>query len=98
MILITPGAPEFPTGNGKVDLIIKFEGRMHAVEVKSYTDERGYNHVLQASRYGKQLKLSEISLVFFVEAIDDANRAKYEKDYTDEETGVKVMPVGRFAK
>jgi len=31
--------------------------------------------------------------VFFVEYIDDANRQKYEKDYTDVETGVEVTPV-----
>ncbi|MCP4755937.1 MAG: hypothetical protein GY866_34185, partial [Proteobacteria bacterium] len=47
-----------------MDLIIKFEGREYAVEVKSYTNERGYNHaLLQAARYGEQLKLLEIPLV-----------------------------------
>ncbi len=62
--------------------------------LESYTNERGYNEaLLQAARYGKQLKLSEISLFIFVEAIDDANRAKFEKDYKDEETGVNVLPV-----
>ncbi|MCP4345045.1 MAG: AAA family ATPase [Desulfobacterales bacterium] len=86
--------PEFPTGNGAIDIIIKFADCICAIEVKSYTDQVGYNEALnQSARYGKQLKLSEISLVFFVEYIDDANREKYEKDYTDEETGVRVMPV-----
>jgi len=37
--------------------------------------------------------LDEITLVFFVEYVDDANRAKYETVYQDEETGVKVRPV-----
>ncbi|MEE4356317.1 MAG: hypothetical protein V2I97_07590, partial [Desulfococcaceae bacterium] len=86
--------PEFPTGNGKVDLLIRFQEKQYAVEVKSYTDEAGYRDSLkQAARYGKQLKLSEIHLVFFVEYADDANREKYEKDYTDEDTGVTVKPV-----
>ncbi|MCP4106140.1 MAG: hypothetical protein GY749_11470, partial [Desulfobacteraceae bacterium] len=86
--------PEFPTGNGAVDIIIKYAGRIYALELKSYTDEAGYSDALdQAVRYGKQLKLSEVFLVFFVEYIDDANREKYEKDYTDEETGIIVMPV-----
>ncbi|MCP4344499.1 MAG: hypothetical protein GY795_03110 [Desulfobacterales bacterium] len=86
--------PEFPTGNGKVDIIIKYADRIYAVELKSYTDETGYNEALnQAARYGKQLELSEVSLVFFVEYIDNTNREKYEKNYTDEETGVRVMPV-----
>ncbi|MCP4348944.1 MAG: AAA family ATPase [Desulfobacterales bacterium] len=86
--------PEFPTGNGKVDLIIKYADKIYAVEVKSFTDETGYREALeQAAGYGKQLELPEISLVFFVEYVDDANREKYEKDYIHEETGVRVMPV-----
>ncbi len=86
--------PEFPTGNGKIDLIIEYADQTYALELKSYTDERGYNEALgQAAGYGKQLGLSEVSLVFFVECIDDANREKYEKTYTDGETGVRVRPV-----
>lgn len=86
--------PEFPTGNGKVDLIIEYENRTYALELKSYTDERGYDEALrQAADYGKQLGLSEVSLVFFVEYIDDTSREKYEKTYTDEETGVRVTPI-----
>jgi hypothetical protein len=84
--------PEFPTGNGKVDILIKYAERIYALEVKSYTDESGYKEALtQAAAYGKQLGLAEISLVFFVEYIDDANREKYEKDYA--ESGVRVETV-----
>ncbi len=83
--------PEFPTGNGKVDLLIRYAGREYAVEVKSYVDE--YEAALrQAARYGRQLGLSEVTLAFFVEALDEANRARYEVVYTDAETGVRVRP------
>ncbi|MDM8550067.1 AAA-like domain-containing protein [Desulfobacterales bacterium HSG2] len=86
--------PEFPTGNGEVDIVIEYAGRRYALELKSYAHERGYKKALgQAAEYGKQLGLSEVSLVFFVEYVDDASREKYEKTYTDEETGVRVMPV-----
>ncbi len=86
--------PEFPTGNGKVGIIIKYADRIYAMEIKSYTDESEYHYALeQAAHYGEQLRLSEISLVFFVEYIDDANREKYEKPYTDKKTGVRVTPV-----
>ncbi len=86
--------PEFPTGNGKVDLIIKYEGKSYGLEVKSYKDENAYYEALdQAARYGRQLGLSEISLVFFIEYIDDKNREKYEAEYTDASTGVVVKPV-----
>ena len=47
----------------------------------------------QAARYGQQLGLTEITLALFVEAVDDANRAKYEAVYEDQETGVTVRPV-----
>jgi hypothetical protein len=33
-----------------------------------------------------------MTLAFFVEAVDDANRARYEAIYEDEETGVTVRP------
>jgi hypothetical protein len=86
--------PEFPTGNGKVDILIKYAEQVYALEVKSYTDEMGYREALtQAACYGKQLGLAEISLVFFVEYIDDANREKYEKMYEDKESGVRVETV-----
>ncbi|MDM8516202.1 AAA-like domain-containing protein [Desulfobacterales bacterium HSG16] len=86
--------PEFPTGNGKVDLIIQYAGLIYAMELKSFTDEIGYEEaLLQAASYGKQLNLAEVSLVFFLEYIDDANREKFEKEYNDKETGVRVIPV-----
>jgi hypothetical protein len=37
--------------------------------------------------------LAEITLAFFVEQVDDANRTKYEAVYVDAETGVRVAPV-----
>jgi hypothetical protein len=86
--------PEFPTGNGKIDLIVKYAGKTYGIELKSYTDRPGYKEALkQAAKYGKQLKLKEISLIFFVESIDDDSRVKYEVDSEDPETKVKVLPV-----
>ncbi|MCP4137818.1 MAG: hypothetical protein GY754_43050, partial [bacterium] len=86
--------PEFPTGNGQIDLIIKYKDRVYGIELKSYKDQPGYKKALtQAARYGKSLNLTEITLVFFIEYIDEENRKKYEVDYTHKETGIKVMPV-----
>ena len=86
--------PEFPTGNGKADLIVVYEEKTYALELKSFTDRRGYDEALiQAARYAKQLGLSEIVLVIFMEHIDDANREKYEKEYADPETGVRARPI-----
>lgn len=86
--------PEFPTGNGKIDLIIMYAGTTYGLEVKSYTTARDFRNALtQAARYGKQLGVAEMTLVEFVEAVDDANRAAHEAPYKDAETGVTVRPV-----
>lgn len=86
--------PEFPTGNGKIDLMIKHGGQLYALEVKSYKDEPAYHQaVQQAARYGKSLNLDVIYLVVFVERVPDDVREKYEGGCFDEEAEVRVMPV-----
>jgi hypothetical protein len=86
--------PEFPTGNGELDLLIKHAGQLYGLEVKSFVNAYEYREALgQAARYGQHLGLSEMTLAFFVEAVDDANRARYEALYVDDETGVRVTPV-----
>ncbi|MCP4403906.1 MAG: ATP-binding protein [bacterium] len=86
--------PEFPAGNGKIDLILKYAGKMYGLEVKSFTHDRDYREsLIQAARYGKELQLKEITLAFFVESIDDENRQKYEISHSDKGTGVTVNPV-----
>lgn len=86
--------PEFPAGNGKIDLILRHAGRVYGLELKSYTDAAEYRAALkQAARYGQQLQLAEITVAFFVEAIDEANRQKYETIVVDNEAGVTVQPV-----
>ena len=86
--------PEFPTGNGKIDLLIHYGGATYGLEVKSFTTLPGYRQaLLQAAAYGRQLGLTRIALALFVEEVDDANRARYEKPYLDEASGVEVTPV-----
>ncbi len=86
--------PGFPTGNGKIDLVIRDVGQVYGLEVKSYTNKYEYRVALsQAACYGQQLGLDEITLAFFVEAIDAASREQYEAVYHEDETGVTVLPV-----
>ncbi len=86
--------PEFPTGNGQIDLLVQYAGERYALELKSYTTPTEYKKALtQAARYGKQLHLAEISLVVFVNSIDEAHRTKYEEIYHDATTGVTVTPI-----
>ncbi len=86
--------PEFPTGNGAIDLIIRYKETRYGLELKSYTDESDHRKALiQAARYGKSLELEVIHLIVFVEYIGDEHRQQYETDYIDEDTGVTVVPV-----
>ncbi len=87
---------EFPTGNGKVDILIKHAGKLYALELKSFVNEWAYKKALkQTAGYGRQLGLSEISLLFFIETIDEENRKKFETEFVDEseEGKITVKPV-----
>lgn len=86
--------PEFPTGNGKIDLLIQYGENIYGLELKSFTDQPGFRSALeQAAHYGKQLGLSEIYLITFVETIDEKNRQTYETAYHHPKTEVTVKPV-----
>lgn len=90
--------PEFPTGNGKVDLLIQHAGLQFALELKSFVNRRQYEIAMQrAAEYGQQLGLSEIWLVFFIDTIDPENRQKLETDQSiqvgeEPPTSVTVRP------
>ncbi|MDM8563699.1 hypothetical protein QUF54_10130, partial [Candidatus Marithioploca araucensis] len=86
--------PEIPTGNGAIDLLIRYAGQLFGLELKSFANQPGYRQALkQAAKYGKQLGLTEVWLVLFVEAVDDQNRQRFEMVYTDPKTGVVVHPL-----
>ncbi len=87
-------SPEFPTGNGVIDLLIRYAGQLFGLELKSFADQPSYRKALvQAAKYGKQLGVSSIWLVLFIESVDDKNRQRFEVDYTDKKTGVVVHPL-----
>ena len=86
--------PEFPTGNGKIDLLIRYAGERYGLELKSFVNAFAYKRALsQAADYAQKLNLSEISVIFFVDAIDSENRRKFETSLVDAATGVHIHPV-----
>ncbi len=86
--------PEFPTGNGKVDLLIRQDGRLYVLELKSFSSRHACKQAIyQASRYAAQLEQKRIFLIFFIESIDGENRRQLESAHHDAETGVTVEPV-----
>ncbi len=96
--LLTPKGtqvmPEFPTGNGKIDLMIRYKNKIYGVELKTFKDLSYYKDALtQAVRYAEQLKLTEITLVFFINKIDETNRRKLEATHSDKKSGIQVKPL-----
>ena len=86
--------PQFPTGNGKIDLILKYREKIYAMELKSFKDMYRFEKSIdQAAEYGRQMKLKEIFLLEFVELSEkDAKQLEQEVD----KSGIKVtvLPIG----
>lgn len=86
--------PEFPTGNGQIDLLIRHGGQIYGLEVKSFINRREYQYALdQAAGYAHELAVQDIWLLFFIEVIDDDNRQQLEKTYIDPIYNVTVHPI-----
>ena len=86
--------PEFPTGNGKVDILIRRAGKLYALELKSFKDRYAYKLAIHRSaEYAIQLGIQKIFLIFFIESIDEENRRALEAPHRDEGTGIDVQPI-----
>jgi hypothetical protein len=86
--------PEFPTGNGKVDILVRHAGKLYALELKSFKDRYAYKQALaRAVHYAVQLGIKRIFLVFFIEFIDEENRRRLEVACKDDSTGVTAVPI-----
>lgn len=73
---------------------MRYQTYRYGLELKSFRSDFEYNLALgQAARYAQQRQLATITVVFFVEAVDDENRTLYEAPYHDVTTGVRVEPV-----
>jgi hypothetical protein len=86
--------PEFPTGNGKIDLLIQYKDHTYGIELKSFTDQAGYQKALkQAAKYCNQLGLKEIYLVTFVESLKKDLIQSLETPFKDPSTNKTVKPI-----
>ncbi len=83
--------PQFPTGNGKIDLILKYRERVYALELKSFKDMYTFRRGIdQAAEYGRQLGLKEIVFLVFVE-LEEEEVKKLAQEI--EKPGIKVIVV-----
>ncbi len=64
-------SPEFPTGNGKVDLHLKCGDKTGIIEVKSFESRtRTESAKKQAAAYAKSLLLNRVMIALFVPVED----------------------------
>jgi len=82
-------SPEFPTGNGKVDLHLRCRDKRGIIEVKSFIDATGVKTArAQAARYAKSIGLDRVTVALFV-PVNDADVLEKLSGETDTD-GVRV--------
>jgi hypothetical protein len=89
-------SPEFPTGNGKVDLVLRTrDGHLGLVEVKSFVDmaELAEGRA-QAAGYAKKLGLDTVTLAVFVPMEDEAVPESVSRGAEIDGVRVVVVPIG----
>jgi len=65
-------SPEFPTGNGKVDLHLRHRDKRGIIEVKSFVDQHEFHRAReQAAYYAGSLDLDSVTLALFVPTVDE---------------------------
>ena len=70
-------SPEFPTGNGKVDLHLRCAEKRGIIEVKSFVDAYQAKEARgQAAQYAKELGLAKVTVAMFVPIEDESVLAK----------------------
>jgi len=85
-------SPEFPTGNGKVDLHLRCGDKRGVIEVKSFVDLYELDRSReQAARYAGAVGLDRVTLVVFVPSKDE--NVLNELSGETEIDGVRVMTV-----
>jgi len=90
-------SPEFPTGNGKVDLHIRYESKQGLIEVKSFVDTYQLDKdKLKTATYAKQVGLNEVTMAVFIPVLDEEVLAKLSTTETHDGVQVTVVMIGWF--
>ena len=88
-------SPEFPTGNCKVDIHIRCNGKKGIIEVKSFVDmSETRKGTAQAAAYARSLNLNSVTLALFVPVDDKAVLAKLSGENQSDDVTVTVVAIG----
>jgi len=89
-------SPEFPTGNGKVDLHIEYQGKKGIIEVKSFTNINDSRlSRLQAAKYAKQTGYPNVTLAMFAPFTDENVLNQLSVNDTIDGIDVNVVVIGQ---
>jgi len=88
-------SPEFPTGNGRVDLHLQCGGKSCVIEVKSYKSQSKLETAkIQAAGYARNLKLSSIAVALFAPVEEEEVLAKLSGQTVMDGVNVVVTAIG----
>jgi hypothetical protein len=88
-------SPEFPTGNGKVDIHLRYEQKQGIIEIKSFVDNYQLNiDKGKAAQYATSLGLDNITMAVFVPVLDEDVLTKLSGVETINGVEVTVVAIG----
>ncbi len=90
-------SPEFPTGNGKVDVHVKFGEKRGLIEVKSFVDDYFLERDKEkAAKYAKQVGLDRVTMAVFIPVLDEDVLAQLSTTEMHNGVEVTVVMIGWF--
>ena len=89
-------SPEFPTGNGTVDIHLEYYDKRSVIEVKSFTDTYQAKEAMkQAAAYGKKLEFDSVTVAMFAPFTDQDILAKLSDVQVIENVNVTMVAIGQ---
>jgi len=88
-------SPEFPTGNGKVDIHLKCGEKRGIIEVKSFVDAyQAEEDLTKAAQYARSSQLNAVTLALFIPVEDETVLEKLSREETIDGVRVTVVAIG----
>ncbi|MBF0224891.1 MAG: AAA-like domain-containing protein [Desulfobacterales bacterium] len=88
-------SPEFPTGNGRVDLHLSCMNKKGLIEVKSFTNASEIKeNIMQAAGYAQKTGLNSITIALFVPFDDESILEKLSAHDIIDDIKVNVFAIG----
>jgi len=86
--------PEFPTGNGRVDLHVRCNSKEGIIEVKSFSRRKKLEQgKLQAANYAQKLGINKVVIVVFVHGVEEKEAEILKDDRVIEGVRIITEPV-----